>query len=77
MTHLKGETNTLYRNDGGGLFEDVTNAAGLGDASRGYTAFGTAWLDYDNDGWLDLFIANGEVRPGAIIAWCGGPERVY
>ena len=62
MTHLVGETNTLYVNDGNGLFTDRTNAAGLGTPSRGFTGFGTSWLDYDNDGWLDLFAANGEVR---------------
>jgi hypothetical protein len=61
LTHLKGETNTLYRNDGHGLFTDDTESFGLGAVSRPYTAFGTAWIDYDNDGWLDLFIANGQV----------------
>lgn len=77
MTHLKGETNTLYRNDGTGLFEDVTAAAGLGDPSRGYTAFGTAWLDYDNDGWLDLFVANGEVRQIQAQARAGDPHPLH
>ena len=62
MTHLNGETNTLYANLGDGLFEDRSRATRLGPASWPYTAFGTGALDYDNDGWLDLFIANGEVR---------------
>ncbi len=62
MTHLGEETNTLYRNEGGGFFEDYTFEAGLGMPSRGFTGFGTAWLDYDNDGWLDVLIVNGEVR---------------
>ncbi len=61
MTHLKGETNTLYVNDGQGWFQDRSLATGLGAPSRGYTAFGTAWFDYDNDGLLDLFTANGEI----------------
>jgi hypothetical protein len=61
MTHLTKQTNTLYVNDGTGLFDDRTGATGLGVASYPYTSFGTAWLDYDNDGWLDLFIANGSV----------------
>lgn len=62
MTHLDKETNTFYRNAGGGLFEDRSRASGLGLPSRPFTAFGIATLDYDNDGWLDLFIANGAVH---------------
>jgi len=61
VTHMRSETNTLYRNDGRGWFSDVTAAAGLGLPSLGYTGFGTAWLDVDNDGWLDLVVANGAV----------------
>jgi hypothetical protein len=61
MTHLLGETNTIYVNDGEGWFEDRSVATGLGTPSQKLTAFGTAWIDYDNDGWLDLFIANGGV----------------
>jgi len=62
MTHLTGETNTLYANDGSGLFEDRTVTTQLASGSLPYTAFGTAWLDYDNDGWLDLVALNGAVR---------------
>ncbi|MBD8527722.1 CRTAC1 family protein [Pseudomarimonas arenosa] len=62
MTHLMGETNTLYVNQGKGLFEDRTSQFGLGSGSSRYTGFGTAWLDFDNDGWLDLLILNGAVR---------------
>ncbi len=62
VTHLRGQTNTLYRNAGDGAFDDVTNIAGLGTPSAPMTGFGTGWLDYDNDGWLDLFAANGDVR---------------
>jgi len=61
MTHLGSETNTLYRNDGGGQFMDVTGQAGLGAPSRPFTGFGSAWFDLENDGDLDLFIANGAV----------------
>jgi hypothetical protein len=61
MTHLTGETNTIYVNDGQGLFEDRSIASGLGPASKAFTGFGTGWLDFDNDGWLDVFVANGEV----------------
>jgi len=62
MTHLMGETNTLYVNDGSAFFEDRTNPSGLAAPSRRFTAFGTYWIDVDNDGWLDLFIANGAVK---------------
>jgi hypothetical protein len=62
MTHLDGETNTLYLNRGDGSFHDVTNTFGLAAASVSYTGFGSRWFDFDNDGYLDLFIANGAVR---------------
>jgi hypothetical protein len=62
MTHVTGETNTLYTNDGSGLFEDRGTMLGLGVPSLGYTGFGTGWFDFDNDGWPDLLVANGAVR---------------
>ncbi len=62
VTHLTGETNTLYLNQGGGLFEDVTARSGLGAPSLPYTGFGTHWLDFDNDGWLDLAVFDGAVN---------------
>ncbi len=61
MTHLTRETNTLYVNDGKGWFEDRSAASVLGSSSFPYTGFGTTWFDYNNDGWLDLFSANGAV----------------
>ncbi len=62
VTHLEGETNTLYLNDGAGVFEDQSLLIGLGAVSLPYTGFGTAMLDFDNDGWLDLVAANGAVH---------------
>ena len=62
MTHLNQETNTLYVNDGSGNFLDVTDARKLGRISLPYTGFGSEWFDYDNDGDLDLFVANGAVK---------------
>jgi enediyne biosynthesis protein E4 len=61
ITHLKMETNTLYRNDGSGLFDDVSSSVGLGSPSLRFTGFGTAWLDIENNGWLDLVAINGAV----------------
>jgi hypothetical protein len=61
LTHLAQETNTLYQNDGAGRFHDATNQFGLGSASFVFTGFGAHWWDYDNDGWQDLFVANGAV----------------
>ncbi len=62
MTHLVRETNTLFLNDGSGMFEDATTKSGLGVPSWSHTSWGTAWFDYDNDGWLELMIANGAVK---------------
>ncbi len=61
LTHNTLETNTLYRNDGKGLFLDVTNRFGLGGASMPYTGFGLSWADFDHDGRIDAFVANGAV----------------
>ncbi len=62
LSHLDGESNTLYRNLGEGLFVDDTAAAGLLLPSLPFTGFGTAFADFDLDGNLDLFVANGAVR---------------
>lgn len=62
ITHLREETNTLYVNDGDGFFMDRTIGAGLAAPSIGLTGFGTAFVDFDNDGWLDLPVVNGAVR---------------
>ncbi|MDX1382171.1 MAG: CRTAC1 family protein [Thermoanaerobaculia bacterium] len=63
VAHLSGETNTFYRNDEG-HFHDITDRLQLSAASQPYTGFGTALFDYDNDGLLDIFLANGKVTPG-------------
>ena len=61
MTHLRTEGNNLYVNDGSGIFQDRSAASELGSPSLPYTGWGTAWFDYDNDGWLDLLTVNGAV----------------
>ena len=60
MTHLVGDTNTVYLNDGGGMFSDRSRAAGMRQSTP-YTGFGTVILDVDNDGWLDLAAVHGAV----------------
>jgi hypothetical protein len=53
---FKGQSSTLFHNKGDGTFENVTKKAGLYDPTS--KALGVALLDYDNDGWLDLFVSN-------------------
>ncbi len=62
VSHLTGETNTLYRNDGGGMFTDASIVSRLGAPSLPRTGFGAGWIDYDNDGLLDFLVVNGAVR---------------
>ena len=61
-TQLPSEGNNLYVNNGSGLFEDLSSPSGLGPSSLGYTGFGTAWFDFDNDGWLDILAVNGAIE---------------
>ncbi len=73
MTHLAGETHTLYRNDGAGGFEDVTVLSGLGPPSLRSTGWGLAWLDLGHDGVPDLAVANGAVRAIEELSTAGDP----
>jgi hypothetical protein len=61
-TNFSDDTSTLYRNNGNGTFDDVTFAAGLGLHTQ-YLGWGTAFFDFDNDGWPDLLLVNGHVYP--------------
>jgi hypothetical protein len=61
ITHIAREKATLFVNLGQGQFEDRSAIAGLFAPTTPYTGFGTAFIDYDNDGWLDIVIANGAV----------------
>ncbi len=61
MTNFQWESNTLYRNLGGGLFRDVSIDANIGASSFARLAFGINFFDYDLDGDADLFVANGHI----------------
>lgn len=61
VTHFSDDYNTLYRNEGEGFFMDLTFQLGLGEATIPFLGWGTSFLDYDNDGFRDLFVANGHV----------------
>ena len=71
ITNLDNEGNTLYWNQGKGLFEDRTVESGL--YLLGFTGFGARLLDYDLDGWTDLVVANGAVRHLASQVRRGDP----
>jgi hypothetical protein len=62
VTNIAGETFALYQNDGRGAFDDVRVRAGVGRPTAAFTGFGTEWIDYDSDGWLDLIAVNGAVN---------------
>jgi hypothetical protein len=72
VTNIAGETFVLYENDGRGNFADVRAQRGLARPTAAFTGFGTDWFDYDNDGWLDLFVTNGAVN--IIEAQRGDPR---
>src|SRR5206468_34158 len=61
VTTFTEQPKSLYRNQGGALFTNITYTSALGKATQPYVGFGVRWLDYDNDGWPDLLIANGNV----------------
>lgn len=65
VTNFSDDSNTLYHNDGDDNFTDVTFQTGVGEVSIPFLGWGTSFLDFDNDGWLDLFVVNGHVYPAA------------
>jgi hypothetical protein len=63
ITNFSDDSNILYHNMGGGNFADDTFQTGLGEVSIPFLGWGTDFIDYDNDGWRDLLVANGHVYP--------------
>ena len=62
VTTLEAQPKSLYRNEGGGLFRDVSERVGLDARAAPYITFGVKWLDYDNDGRPDLILASGHIE---------------
>jgi hypothetical protein len=62
VTTFQNEAKSLYHNEPGGAFTDASYPSGLGAATYPNVGFGCKFLDYDNDGWLDIAIANGHVQ---------------
>ena len=71
VTHLDLELNRLYRNRGDGTFEDATFGSKIGSRNFRMSGFGTRFVDYDNDGWPDIFIADGHVLDNVELFHAG------
>jgi hypothetical protein len=77
LTHLTREKNTLFFNRGEGYFDDRSVEVGVAAPSIPFTGFGTAFLDYDNDGWLDIVAANGAVHLIEELRQKGDPFALH
>src|SRR5689334_17357201 len=64
ITNFSDDYNTVLHNDGDGYFSDVSFQAAQADLTLPFLGWGTSFLDYDNDGWKDVLVANGHVYPG-------------
>jgi hypothetical protein len=77
VTNFENEDNALYRNLGDGGFAYATVSAGLAGQSRRYVGFGTALADFDGDGWLDIFVANGHVFVHGRLSSYRQPAQLF
>jgi hypothetical protein len=75
VTNFTGESNALFWNQGEKGFTDIAASAGLAHPSFLPVGWGTAFFDMDNDGWLDLIVANGHVYPQMDLIEGGAPFR--
>jgi hypothetical protein len=64
ITNFSDDSNTLYHNDGEGNFTDVTYQSGHGEITMPFLGWGASFLDFDNDCWKDVLVANGHVYSG-------------
>ena len=75
VTNFSDDYNTIYHKNSDGTFTDVSRTTKTAEASIPYVGWGTKFFDYDNDGWLDLFVVNGHVYPQIEGAYPGGMYR--
>ncbi len=66
ITNFQDQVNSIYQNAKNGFFNDVSFATGIGEKSLPYLAWGVDFVDFDNDGWLDLFVANGHLDDNIV-----------
>ena len=65
ISDFSDESKLLFRNQGKGGFNEVSMRSGIGKISIPFLGWGDGFLDYDNDGWLDLMFVNGHIYPAA------------
>ena len=75
VTNFTEEPNTLYWNRGKQGFNDISMSSRIGQPSYPLVGWGTSFIDFDNDGWVDLFVANGHVYPQMDLVKGGAPYR--
>jgi hypothetical protein len=75
-TNFSYDYNNLYHNERNGLFVENSRLAGIAEITMPFVCWGTHFIDYDNDGWKDLFVATGHVYPHLIQNPVGG-EKYY
>jgi hypothetical protein len=77
MTELTAEGSNLFVNDGTGIFTDASVSSAIGPSSLPFTGFGAVWLDFDNDGLLDLVATNGTVQIVEALRQAGDPFPMH
>lgn len=75
VTNFEDQSNSLYRNDGDMSFTDAGDIAGIGQITVPYMGWGTGCVDFNNDGWPDLFVVNGHVYPQVDSLQAGAKYR--